>query len=431
MVSTPQHSRRGPEGEDEEKPACAPELPVLGSRDSGEGDVIPDVVLVGAYPSPGAEDSSGVASYTSKLGGALSAEGLGVTVVAPAGPADPPVHWDGAVRVLRPFAPGVWAWLRAGRAALDTGAGVVHLQHEHFLFGGPETVPGLAGALARLAASRVSTVATLHQVVDPAEVDGSFVGLHRMRVPPPVARAGLGSVQRLVSAAVDAAIVHEESFARLVPGAVVVHHGVDAARTVDRDVARTELGVAPDAFVVLCFGFVAPYKGLEIALEAASRAGPGVELVIAGGEHPRLGGYGDELRRRWPGVGRFTGYLSADDVDRWHAAADVALFCYPHPHASSGALATAAGHGTPVLVGEPLARRAGVPAEATVSLDPDTIAARLRHLAGSAAAREPLAAASRALGEERSWGAVARRHREIYEEVIDGRRRSRRTLRSR
>ncbi len=402
-----------------------------GAATPGDGDVVPDVALVGAYPSPGAEDSSGVASYTAKLGGALAGEGLRVTVVAPAGPGDPAAHWDGAVRVLRPFPSGMWAWLRAGRAAVATGAGVVHLQHEHFLFGGPETVPGLAGALARLSAAPVSTVATLHQVVDPAEVDGSFVGLHRMRVPPPVARVGLGGVQRLVSAAVDAAIVHEESFARLVPGALVVHHGVDAARTVDRGVARTELGVAPDAFVVLCFGFVAPYKGLEVALEAASRAGPGIDLVIAGGEHPRLGGYGDELRRRWPGVARYTGYLSAEDVDRWHAAADVALFCYPHPHASSGALATAAGHGTPVLVGEPLARRAGVPSDATVSLDPDTVAGRLRHLADSVAAREPLAAASRALGEERSWGAVARRHGEIYEEVIDGRRRSRRSLRRR
>lgn len=372
-----------------------------------------------------------MASYTAKLGRALSATGLRVTVVAPAGTGDPSLHVDGDVRVFRPFAPGAWAWLRAGHAALDTGSPVVHLQHEHFLFGGPETVPGLAGALARLSVAGVVTAATLHQVVDLGEVDGSFVGLHRMRIPPWAARVGLGAAQRLVSAAVDAAIVHEESFARLVPGAVVIPHGVDTADPVDRDVARAYLGVAPDAFVALCFGFVAPYKGLEVALEAAIRAGSGIELVIAGGEHPRLEGYGDELRRRWPGVARFTGYLSDDDVARWHAAADVALFCYPHPHASSGALATAAGHGTPVLVGEPLALRAGVPSEATVPLDPDAIAGRLRRLADSPAAREPLAAASRALAEERSWDAVARRHAVIYEEVLDGRRRSRRSIRNR
>jgi len=388
---------------------------------------VTEVTLVGVYPARG-EDTSGVASYTAKLARSLASQGVDVGVVAPARAGDPPAEADGPVTVRRPFAAGWWAWPAAARAALATGSPVVHLQHEHFLYGGPTTIPGLAAALGILASSRAGTVATLHQVVDPAEIDGSFVGLHRMRVPGWAARLGLGAVQRLVSAAADAAIVHEEAFAELVPGSVVVHHGVDEAPPVDRAAARAGLGVPGDAFVVLCFGYVAPYKGLEIALAAAEKAGPPVHLVVAGGEHPRFAGettYGDELRARWPGVARFTGYLGEGDVDRWHAAADLALFCYPRPHASSGALATAAARGTPVLVGEPLAARAGVPPEATVPLDPDVVAGRLRALADDPGGLAGLGDVSRRLGADRSWTAVARRHAEIYEEVRDGRRRHR------
>src|SRR5205085_6969731 len=122
------------------------------------------------------------------------------------------------------------------------------------------------------------------------------------------------------------------SFARVVENAVVVPHGVEAAAARDRAAARSELGL-DDRFTALCFGFLAPYKGLELALDAAELAGDPVQLVIAGGEHPRLAASGDEyaeqLRARYGTSARFTGRVPEEQVGAWFAAADIALFPYP------------------------------------------------------------------------------------------------------
>jgi glycosyltransferase involved in cell wall biosynthesis len=165
---------------------------------------------------------------------------------------------------------------------------------------------------------------------------------------------------------------------------------------------------------VLCFGFLAPYKGLEAALGAARLAGDGIDLVIAGGAHPRMADYGHALRAGAPANTRFTGYVADADVARWFAAADVALLPYPQPFASSGPLALALAHGTPVLLSAALARTVGAPRELAVSLDPAAIAARLSTLARDPAERGRLHAAAANLAAGRSWPEVARRHLDLY-----------------
>ena len=109
---------------------------------------------------------------------------------------------------------------------------------------------------------------------------------------------------------------------------------------------------------MLCFGFLAPYKGIELVLEAAALAGAATsQVVVAGGEHPRLHGrrrFAAELRdaRTATSPGSPAGYPTTTSA-RWFAAADVAVFPYPKPFASSGALALALAHGTPVLLSPP------------------------------------------------------------------------------
>ena len=384
----------------------------------------PDVALISPYPAPGERHGgrSGVASYAAQLAGALTAQGAAVTVVAPAEDREAAVATDGAVRIERPFTRGPRALVRAAAAARATGAPTVHLQHETFLYGGPSSVPALAPALAGLRRARRGVVVTMHHVVDPREVDGEFIRVHRVRAPAAVARAGLGAVQRMIRRAASAVLVHEPGFAGVVPEAHVVPHGVDpAGPPPDRDAARDRLSLDRDRLLVLCFGYLAPYKGLEIALEGALRAGEAVHLVVAGGEHPRLqaagDGYARRLREHWGDRATFTGYVADAEVRDWFAAADVALLPYPRPFATSGPLAIALSTGTPVLLSEPLARCAGAAALAAVAPDADSIAARLRVLATDAAERARLAAASRAMALDRTWPVVAQRHLDVYAEV--------------
>ena len=391
---------------------------------------MPDVALVSPYPSAGERHggASGVASYTANLAHALSDEGARVTVVAPFADREPTTSSDGPVRVERRFSRGAAAVSSGLRAARATGAPAIHLQHETFLYGGPSHVPGLVTGLATLRRSDPGAVVTMHHVVDGSSVDAGFTALHRVGAPAVVARTGLEVVRESIRRLADAVIVHEPAFTSAVPGATVVPHGIETTPTPPREAARERLGL--DRFTVLCFGFVAPYKGLETALEAGRDAGPDVELVVAGGEHPRLRESGDpylaDLRAAHPHA-RFTGRVPDGEVADWFAGADLALFLYPQPVSSSGGLALALAHGTPVLLSPQLARTTGA-AERLVA--PDPLGPELRRLAAEPDEVGALRAAAADLGSDRTWPAVARRHLAIYEGVSRADRGARRRLRA-
>lgn len=412
-----------------------PGAPPRHRRRGRRGGERADVAVVSPYPSSlgSGEIASGVASYTARLVDAIAAAGAAVHVVAP-NPRDEGLERrEGNVTVSRTDAAGPMAVPAALGAARRTGAPVVHLQHELFLYGGPASVTGLAPALARLRASRTGTVATMHQVVDPVDVDAAFTSLHRVRAPALVARAGLSAVQHAIVGLATATIVHEQSFAEILGRATVVPHGIDAGAGPPPEDARRALGLPAGPLVALCFGFLAPYKGLESALEAARLAGPRVQLVVAGGEHPRLAGrdpYAAELRSRYGQVARFPGYVPEEDVATWFAAADVVLVPYPRPFASSGPFGQALGYRRPVLCSPPFARCVGAPDAMVAPLDPAGLSARLLALASDPLERAALAGTSARLGETRTWSHVAQTHLDLYEEVIDADRASRRRLRA-
>jgi len=385
----------------------------------------PDVTLISPYPAGGERHGgfSGVAGYTARLAGALADRGADVMVIAPTEDGAQARERHGSVTVERRFAPGPAALPRAAQAARATGAPVIHLQHETFLYGGPSSVPALPGALRLLRRSGTPTVVTMHHVVEPQSVDRDFTRLHRVRAPARVARAGLARVQAAIRRNARAVVVHEPGLAQAVPEATVIPHGIDVTNPNTRT-ARERLGLRDERrLIVLCFGFLAPYKGLEAALEGARLAGDEVRLVVAGGPHPRLAAarddYAASLQERWGDSAEFTGYVPGDAVADWFAAADVALVPYPRPFATSGPLALALGAGTPALLSVPLAACIGASTAEAVPADAESIAARLRLLARDAGARERLAAVTRALARERAWPQVADRHLELYEEVRD------------
>ena len=385
----------------------------------------PDVTLISPYPAGGERHGgfSGVAGYTARLARALADRGADVTVIAPTEDGAQSRERHGTVTVERRFVAGAAALPRAAYAARATGAPVVHLQHETFLYGGPASVPGLPGALRLLRRSGFPTVVTMHHVVEPESVDRAFTRLHRVRAPARVARAGLARVQAAIRRNAGAIVVHEPGLALAVPEATVIPHGIDLVNASTR-AARERLGLQDERrLLVLCFGFLAPYKGLEAALEGARLAGDDVRLVVAGGPHPRLAASGDPyatgLQERWGTSADFTGYVPGGSVADWFAAADVALVPYPRPFATSGPLALALGAGTPALLSVPLAACIGASTAEAVPADAESIAARLRLLARDAGARERLAAATRELAREREWPHVADRHLELYEEVRD------------
>jgi glycosyltransferase involved in cell wall biosynthesis len=384
-----------------------------------------DVAIISPYPRLGERHGghSGVASYSSQLAQSLAERGAAVTVLAAREDGHPAEGDDDGVTVRRAYGRGPGAVPAAVRAALRTGAPVVHLQHEIFLYGGPASVPGVIAGLAALRSRGRGTVVTLHQVVAPQTVDAGFTALHRVRVPVPVARRALGGMQQAIRRLADRVIVHEPSFRAAVPEAVVIPHGVQpgvAASAQERAALRERLGL-DDRLAVLCFGYVAPYKGIDVALRAAELVPGDVQLIVAGGEHPRLAAAGDpyltNLQALHGATARFTGRVADADVADWFRAADVALFAYPRPFSASGALALALAHGTPALLSAALAASAGAPDGMAVTCEPLALAGRLSMLNADRSALAHLATLSQRIGAERSWARCAASHQDVYAEV--------------
>jgi glycosyltransferase involved in cell wall biosynthesis len=241
-------------------------------------------------------------------------------------------------------------------------------------------------------------------------------------------------------AAADAVVVHTQAAAetarrRLRAGARIelVHHG-DAGflqgNRLDRLAARAALGLPPGGQIVLAFGAIRPYKGLHGVIAAfpeLRRRHPNARLVIAG---PLLvgteGEYHEAIRRAGAedAVVFRPGYVPAEAVATYFAAADVAVFNY-RDVTDSGSLRLACDLGTPVVataVGSFLEFLTdGVTARL---IEPGDAAALVRAL-GDVLARPEAAArmaeAARALATAAwSWAASAKATAELYEAVARG-----------
>jgi D-inositol-3-phosphate glycosyltransferase len=185
------------------------------------------------------------------------------------------------------------------------------------------------------------------------------------------------------------------------------------APPVPRAEARQRLGLPEDAPVLLFFGFVRRYKGLDVLLDALPvirRGAPGARLVVAGECYEG----GEAYRRQIAslGLGEVVAfedrYLAPEEVPLYFGAAD--LVVQPYRSATqSGVAQTAFGYGVPVLTTDVGGLAEAVPdGEAGLVVPPEAPEA----LAEAAVRffREPgLAGRLRAgaAGRQRgSWGAV-------------------------
>ncbi|HLM28176.1 MAG TPA: glycosyltransferase [Thermoleophilaceae bacterium] len=170
--------------------------------------------------------------------------------------------------------------------------------------------------------------------------------------------------------------------------------------------------------VILCFGTIRPYKGIDVLLHAFSGL-QDAELWIVG--RP-LSTPLEPLRRQATGGVRFvTRYLAEPEVPAFFRRADVVVL--PHREVDqSGVLNVALAFGKPIVMTsiggfEEVAEDTGagllVPPE-----DPEALAGALRGLLDDPGARRRLGEAARAAAEgPYSWDQVARLTLELYSEL--------------
>src|SRR4051794_24149010 len=228
------------------------------------------------------------------------------------------------------------------------------------------------------------------------------------REPKPSQLAG----QRALYERMDAIVVHSRHGAarlrdelRLDPARVhVIPHGV-----LDNLAA-----VAPEPLfaktrpVVLFFGLIRPYKGLDVLLEAWREARPDAELWVVG--MPRM----DASFIHGPGVRTALRFVSGAELAGAFRAADLVVLPYREID-QSGVLFTALAFGKPVLA-TTVGGFSEIPGvELVPPGDPDALAGALTSLLADPARLSQMAAASRAAAKgPYSWDAIAARTLELY-----------------
>jgi glycosyltransferase involved in cell wall biosynthesis len=269
-------------------------------------------------------------------------------------------------------------------------------------------------------------------------LDALLLPPHRPRVmtahyvlPPEPSRRQLASARRAFGA-MDAVVAHSEYGARrlreqvgLDPSRVrVIHHGAFdyLTRLPEERPLAPELEGA-EGPVILFFGLLRPYKGIDTLLEAFRRV-TGAELWIAG--NPRM----DieplrALAAEAPGRVRFLPRFVEDaEIPAIMRRADVVVLPYRDAE-HSGVLYAALAFGKPLVLsavgGFPEVAAQGA-AQLVPPEDPAALAATLSELVGDEAARAQLGeAAASAASSSFSWDEAARQTLALYEELLEAR----------
>jgi glycosyltransferase involved in cell wall biosynthesis len=243
---------------------------------------------------------------------------------------------------------------------------------------------------------------------------------------PREARPGQRSAQRRLYERFNAVVVHSEhGRTRLIE-----ELGVEARRVhVIPHGAFQHLAAAPaapveylpetDAPVVLCFGLMRPYKGIDLLLEAW-RGIEGAELWLVG--MPRMDI--SVLREMAPAGVRFIPRFVTDaELPAFFHRADLVVLPYREID-QSGVLFTALAFGKPLLLsdvgGFPEVAATGA-ARTVPAGDARALHEALDELLGDPGARSALAERARAVIDgPYSWDEIGRRTLGLYEELLSG-----------
>jgi glycosyltransferase involved in cell wall biosynthesis len=235
-------------------------------------------------------------------------------------------------------------------------------------------------------------------------------------------RRGQLAAQRRLYERMDAVIVHSQHGRDRLTDELgidparthVVAHGafdyltrIEEAQPLPAELAGVE---AP---VVLCFGLMRPYKGLDVLLDAW-RGIEGGELWIVG--MPRMAI--DDLRRDAPENVRFVPrFIPDSEIPAYFRRADLVVLPYRQID-QSGVLFTALAFGSPLLLsavgGFPEVAATGA-AELVAPGDPKALHETLAGLLADSDRRERLAVGARAAAAgPYSWDTVAQATLEVY-----------------
>lgn len=234
----------------------------------------------------------------------------------------------------------------------------------------------------------------------------------------------------------DAIIVHSERNREQleqhygIPGEKVVKVpmgvAIDGPPPMPPGEARRALGLPPEERVVLCFGAIRAYKGIDDLLRAfavVTRDAPGLRLVIAGKPWMDWIPYQNVIDKHGLAdqVSLFLDYVPEEQTPLFFAAADIVALPYAHFDAQSAVAARVLPYKKPLLVSDVGGLPEWVandPAWIAPARDPEALAQRLLAFFADPEARTAaFARIADAVLAETAWPHVIDQYCRIYENV--------------
>lgn len=214
---------------------------------------------------------------------------------------------------------------------------------------GTSPLPNVAGLFGPwiIKMLRFPTVITLHELIGQAD-------LRRLRVPGGQLAAWGKNFVQLISTRADVVCVtlrqHAKYLSQRNPKIQLLHipHGAFTAPVI------LEGSLNPE---ILFFGYVAPFKGLELLLNVfldLHLRHPTIRLTIAGGEHPRFPGYLKKIQstfRENPAI-YWRGYVPENELRQVFADATVVVVPSTASTGSSSVIYRAAAWGRPIVASD-------------------------------------------------------------------------------
>jgi glycosyltransferase involved in cell wall biosynthesis len=208
------------------------------------------------------------------------------------------------------------SWRRAGRIIREWGAEALIFHWWHPFFG-----PAYRG-IAAAAGMGIPRIAVCHNVA-PHEKGGLWrsavkFGLQRMSGFIVHARQEANELKELLGD---------------VPALTLFHpvYDIFPGEDMPKSTARERLGLSENDRVVLYFGLIRPYKGVEVLLDAAGRLKdvPGLKILIVGEIYANRQGIMAKLRKLPPDMVKLVDrYVLNEEVAVWFRAADIVALPY-------------------------------------------------------------------------------------------------------
>ena len=246
----------------------------------------------------------------------------------------------------------------------------IHLQHEFNLFGGPLSIFLYLLLLKKIKALDIKVIVTYHGVVSQKSINKQFSIINQLVLPTIITKILFKFVFSYSSKFIDKVIVHEEYFKSILVNEYsyrksnvnVISHGVEDFKTqCTQKEARVKLGIRLEKKVILFFGFLAGYKGLDLLIDAFKKLDANeYALIIAGGKSSRV--ENDKKYLKWyqslvnkikgtPNIIRVD-FVPDEQVHLYYKAADVLILPYLIMLSASGPMAFSLGYNKPFLASD-------------------------------------------------------------------------------